>query len=185
MNVQQECSQQNCRSVRVTLLAPLIVMALAATAIPVELRRFDLAALSFQLNTLDVVVNLVVYVPIGVALAGLGFWRAVILATLLSLFAELSQFFMVHRFPSPIDLALNVAGAIIGLWVSRRWRIDRLDISANARTALLSALAALAIIGLKAWSDWGRLSVNCRGATLPGSLEAAWTFDETVDAIVP
>jgi Concanavalin A-like lectin/glucanases superfamily/VanZ like family len=184
MSFPQDRFEQRHKSDRVRLLAPFIVMVLAATAIPVELRRFDFAALSLQLNSLDVVANLAFYVPVGMALKRLGFWRAVILATLLSLFAELSQFFMAHRFPSPIDLALNVAGAVIGLLVSWIWRIHALEIRVNVWTALLSLLAALTIIGLKAWSDWERLSVSCRGAVLPGSLESNWTFDDAVGGIV-
>src|SRR5271157_3829074 len=177
MSLPQDRSQQKHDSDRVRLLAPVIVLVLGATAIPVELRRFDLATLSLGCSARDLVVNLVLYVPVGVVLTRLGFWRAVTIATLLSLFAETCQFFMMHRYPSPIDLALNVAGAMTGLLISWRWRIHVAAIRVNVRTAWLSvvaALAVLAIFGLKALSDWKVLSVNRRGATLPGSLEAHW-----------
>jgi hypothetical protein len=54
----------------------------------------------------------------------------------------------------------------------------------NVRTAWLSVLATLAILGFKARSDWEMHSVNCRGATLPGSLEAHWTFDDMAAGVL-
>ena len=196
MSLPQDRSQQKHDSDRVRLLVPVIVLVLGATAIPVELRRFHFATLALGWNPLDLVENLILYVPVGVVLTRLGFWRAVMIATLLSLFAETCQLFMMHRYPSPSDLALNVAGAMTGLLISWRWRIHVPAIRVNVRTAWLSLLAALtvlaalgplaarAILALKERSDWEKLSVNCRGATLPGSLEAHWTFDEMVAGVI-
>jgi VanZ like family len=195
MSLPQESSQQKNDSDRVRLLMPVIALVLGATAIPVELRRFDFATLTLNCNARDMVQNLILYVPVGVVLTRLGFWRAVGIATLLSLFAETCQIFMMHRYPSPIDLALNVDGAMTGLLISWQWRIHVPAIRVNVWTAWLSLLAALtvlaamtplaarAILALKEQSDWEKLSVNCRGATLPGSLEAHWTFDEMVAGV--
>ncbi len=118
------------------LLKPVIVLVLATTAIPVELRPFDVATISLDCSARDMVENLILYVPVGVVLSRLWFWRGVIIAILLSLFAETCQFFEMHRYPSPIDLVLNVAGAIIGLLVSWRWRIHVPKIRVTARTVL-------------------------------------------------
>ena len=100
MSLPQDRSQQKHDSDRVRLLVPVIVLVLGATAIPVELRRFDFATLALGCNAMDLVENLILYVPVGVVLTRLGFWRAVMIATLLSLFAETCQLFMMHRFPS-------------------------------------------------------------------------------------
>ncbi len=143
MSLPQDRLRQKHDSDRVRLLVPVIVLVLGATAIPVELRRFDFATLSLGWDALDLVENLILYVPVGVVLTRLGFWRAVMIATLLSLFAETCQLFMMHRFPSPFDLAMNVAGAMTGLLISRRWRIHAPAIRVNVRTAWLSVLAAL------------------------------------------
>jgi Concanavalin A-like lectin/glucanases superfamily/VanZ like family len=185
MSLTQDRSQQKHDSDRVRLLVSIIVLVLGTTAFPVELRRFDFATLSLVCIALDMMANLILYVPVGVVLTRLGFWRGVMIATLLSLFAETCQFFMMHRHPSPIDLALNVAGAMTGLLITWRWRVHVPSIRVNVPTAWLSVLAVLAILGLKARSDWEELFVfvNCRGATLPGSLEAHWTFDETVAGV--
>jgi hypothetical protein len=190
MSLPQDRSRDQHDGDRVGLLAPLIVLVLGATAIPVELRRFDFASLSWDCNARDLVANVTLYVPVGMVLTGLGLWRAVMIAALISLFAESCQFFIAHRYPSPIDLTLNVAGAITGLLIGRRWRIQAPTIRASVRTAWLSllmavpVLAALLIRWLHAPPDWRSLSVNCRGATVPGSLEAYWTFDEAVGGVV-
>ncbi len=184
MSSPQDRSRERHVSDGVSLFVPVIVLILGTTAIPVELRRFDFGTLSLHCGPRDVAVNLLLYVPVGVVLARRGFWRTAMIATLLSLSAEICQFFMMHRFPSPIDLTLNLAGAIIGFLISWRWRFDVPAIRVNVRTAWLSALAVLAILGSTAMSEWGKLFSNCRGAILPGSLEAHWTFDEMARGIV-
>ena len=189
LSVPQERSRQTRDSDSVKLLVPVIVLVLGATVIPVELRRFDLARLSLGCNFRDLVVNVILFVPVGMVLSGLGFRRAVALATLLSLFAESCQFFMMYRVPSPFDLATNVAGAATGLLVSWRWRIHVPAIRLNVRTAWLSVIAALLVlavlaqVGLNSWPFWKDLPVNTRGASLPGSVEADWSFDEVAGGV--
>jgi hypothetical protein len=189
----QEHSQQKRGGDRVRLLPPVIVLVLGATAIPVELRGFDFPTLSLGYNPRDLVANLVLYVPVGLVLTGLGFWRAVTVVTILSLCVEICQVFMMHRFPSPLDLAMNVAGAMTGLLISWRWRIHVTAIRVNVWIAWLSVLMALAVLAalavpvmrrLKSRWDWEGLPVNCRGATLPGSMEAHWTFDEMKASVI-
>ncbi len=72
----------------------------------------------------DVLANLVGYMPLGCLLAlglrrsGWGAWSwpmAVVLPSLLSLTLELLQNFLPMRVPSNLDLALNVAGASLGV----------------------------------------------------------------------
>jgi hypothetical protein len=192
----QDPSQQDDASDHVRLLAPVIVLVLGFTAIPVELRRFDPATLTLGLNTADLVRNVILYVPVGVVLTRLGLWRGVTIAALLSLFAESCQVFMMHRVPSPFDLAMNVVGAMIGLLVGSRCRVQLPSVRVNAWTGWLSLLAALtvlaalaplaarAVVAIKARMERDNLSVNCRGATLPGSIEAHWTFDEIANGAI-
>ncbi len=190
MSLPQDRTQEKHDGDRVRLLVPVIVLVLGYTAIPVELRPFDFETLSLDCNARDLVVNLILYLPVGMVLTGLGFWLAVIIATLLSLFAETCQFFMMHRYPSPIDLALNVAGTMIGLIIRSRWRIPVPTMKVNVLTAWLSLLVAVSLLtaltvrGLRARPVWPGLSVNSRGSTLPGSLEAHWTFDEMVAGVI-
>ncbi len=96
------------------LRLPLILMVIAATAIPVELRPCAQWALSLDLSPSDVVANLIGYLPVGLVLAGLGRWRAALGGALLSALCEAGQLVMLQRSPSPIDLAMNTLGAGLG-----------------------------------------------------------------------
>ncbi len=186
------------------LQVPVIVLVLAFTAIPVELAplsRGSLAsALHMRLEGADIVANIAGYVPVGMVLASRGAWPAVGVAAAVSLFAEASQVFSKGRSPSLIDVATNVIGAAIGLVVSARWAgwtIKASRTGMSRRGARLAAAMALAYASLAAWVTprsaqeavarllaapgvaW--LSVNARGATDPGRLEAQWTFDTSQD----
>ena len=93
---------------RISLRAPVITVVLAATAIPIELRPLGRAALSYQIwasdvvgFVSDVVMNVGAYVLVGIVLAGLGQWWAVLVATSMATFAESAQFVMMHRDPRP------------------------------------------------------------------------------------
>src|SRR6266566_1411790 len=169
---------------RISLRAPVITMVLAATVIPVELRPLGRAALSFDIRAADVValvsdvvVNLAGYVPVGIVLAGLGQWRAVLVATSMATFAESAQFVMMHRDPSAIDLASDVIGATLGAVASTRWRIPSTDLRFTRWSAPIAAtLAVLLVLGVWATSGY---APNARGAASPGTLEAHWKLDES------
>ena len=88
----------------ITLKWPVIVLVLAATAIPIELRPRGIAPLGFSVAVDDVLENIAGFLPVGIVLAELGFLRAVGAASLLSTFAETGQLMMVYRDPSAIDV---------------------------------------------------------------------------------
>jgi len=104
----------NRRANGIRLRAPVILIVLAATAIPVELRPVSHVTVDFGVYASDVVGNIVGYVPLGIVLGELGLLRAVITAAVMSAFAEFSQLAMMHRVCSAIDLASNVIGAFLG-----------------------------------------------------------------------
>src|SRR5207247_178739 len=85
------------------LRTPVIALVLAATVIPVELRPLGRATLGFSMEAYDVAENIAAFVVVGIVLGEMGFLKAVIVGALISIFAEASQFFMVHRDPSVID----------------------------------------------------------------------------------
>jgi hypothetical protein len=170
-------SNSNRQADGIGLRAPIIVMVLAATAIPVELRPLGHPTLDFGIYASDVVANIVGYVPVGIVLGELGLLRAVIIAAMMSAFAESSQLVMVHRVCSAIDLASNVIGAFLGAVVSARWRIRSPSFRINRWKSLVAAMAAFALI-LFVWAAVGP-NYSARGATSPGTLEAYWRLDET------
>ncbi|AOT02292.1 VanZ family protein [Arthrobacter sp. U41] len=66
--------------------------------------------------------NVALFVPLGVVAAlafpGKPWWRIGALGLLVSGFMELGQLLFLHnRFPSPLDLATNTAGCILGAFL--------------------------------------------------------------------
>lgn len=161
----------------IALRVPVIVLVLAATAVPVELQWPSHPTLDFSIEAYDILENIAGFVPVGIVLGELGLLRAVIAAALISTFAETSQFVMVHRDPSVIDIAANIAGALLGAVVSAHWKIRSPDFRINKWSALAAAMLALAL-GLGVWATSGD-ALSARGATSPGTLEAYWKFDES------
>src|SRR5262245_54117047 len=168
--------------VSIRLLAPVLTLVLAATAIPIELRRPDFSLLNFGVFPVDVAVNIAGYVPVGLVLAELGAFWAILLAALVAIGAEAAQFAMVHRDPSVIDVFANVAGAVLGVLVSRRWRIRSPHLTLDRSTAAVAAVGAVTLIfGVWMTSDY---MPSPRGDKTPGTLEAHWTFDESHGRLV-
>jgi len=186
------------------LRLPVIVLVVAFTAIPMELRPLTreglAAALEMNLGVADmsdIVANIIGYVPVGIVLASRGAWPTVGVATAVSLSAEVGQLFSKGRSSSLIDVATNLIGALIGLVISGRWkarlRNETPRIGIDRRTASVAGAVALAYVGLGAGvtprdaeeavsiflvaprAAW--LPANTRGDTTPGQLEAHWTFD--------
>src|SRR5215468_3877312 len=100
---------------RITLTMPVLCLVLAATALPIEFRPLGEAQMSFAVDdVLDIVANIIGYLPVGLVLGAWGWLRAVIIAGVLSTVAETSQLVMMHRDPSWTDIMANLAGAALG-----------------------------------------------------------------------
>ena len=161
---------------RIALAVPIIWMVLAATAIPIELRPLGRAPLDWGIGISDFVENILGFVPVGMVLAELGLLRVVLLATAMSVFAETSQLWMMHRTSQPADVAANVIGGVLGALFCVRYGIRLPALPINRITSLVAA--ALAILLAVGTSITSGDSFNTRGATAPGTLEAEWRFDE-------
>ncbi len=77
---------------------------------------------------LDVVVNIVLYLPFGYQLVRASasrarVWHAVALAGALSLTVEWSQLYSHSRFPSLQDVVCNILGSWIGAWWATRRQV--------------------------------------------------------------
>jgi VanZ family protein len=185
------------------LRVPVVALILAFTAIPTELRRVDLDTLAefvhFGVDVPDIIANILGFVPLGMVLVDGTRSRAIGLAAALSLFVEIMQLFSAGRSPSLIDVMTNTLGAAIGFAICRRWHIDLARVTVGIRAALAAGVLALGTYGIVAAQitperveksiklaianpPWR--TVNDRGATTPGRLEAYWTFDGTSPANV-
>ena len=155
------------------LRAPVIVLILAGTAVPVELRSPIAFGHAFQL--VDFLQNIAGYVPLGFVLGGMPAARALLLATAISLFAESSQSIMLLRDPSIVDVIANVTGSTAGVAIASIWRPEHF-VPLRRWTAVTAALLAIMLIAAEARRTV--LFLNPRGATATGVLEAHWSFDE-------
>lgn len=171
------------RGPRMTLRIPLILIVLAATAVPANFRAFEPAVVDFTPDTSDILRNVAGYVPLGIVLAALGA-RAVVTAALLSTLAETVQLFTTGRYPSLIDIASNVGGAALGVLVARRWDIQVPSIRISRKTGAIALSFALALVAAAAIAVSNGIT-NSRGVSSPGALEAHWPFDTSVAGTTP
>jgi hypothetical protein len=149
-------------------------MVLAATAVPVEFH--SPGTLGFSIQPGDVVANVAGYVPVGIALAGIAPMRAMLMAAAMTGFAESSQFFMMHRDPSAVDVVANLIGASLGIAIAARWNIRAPGFRLTRWRAMAAVvLAAMLAVGVSVSAG---APLSRQGATAEGELEAHWTFDE-------
>ena len=135
---------RQCHSLMLLPLAILLI--LIATGVPAQVR---LAVWEHGLfDASDFFANVLLYLPLGVAL-----WRRSLLAVLLASTAlstamELLQVWSFGRFPSVFDLVANVAGSGLGVAVAR-FRVRRKTEAKPHRIALtlLTAFIAFGIAG--------------------------------------
>jgi Concanavalin A-like lectin/glucanases superfamily/VanZ like family len=188
--------------VRQLMLAlPCIVIILACTAVPMELRPSAEAFaefIDFRLDGPDILENMIGYLPLGAVLHTRGAWTGIGFALALSLFAETTQVFSKGRSPSFVDVAANVIGAAISLAVFTRWKVVPAKIALGRRPAFIAATVAATYVALGAPVSTGAIektftmiaaapswiAANERISTDPGKLEAHWTFDSIANDVV-
>jgi hypothetical protein len=156
-------------------------MVIAALAVPIEIRSPAGTTLTVGFAVSDAVPNIAGFVPVGIVLAPWGALLALIASAALSVGAEAWQFLMAHRQPGVIDVLCNLTGAACGFLISRRWGYGRQNLAMGTARAIV-AIAAAGLIFTDMCLSRGA-SLNTRGHTLPGALEAAWTFDDSEDAV--
>jgi len=184
-----------------SLQIPLVMLLLAFTAIPTDLRIPDAWVLrrstALDFDGADALVNTVGYMPLGVVLAARGAVRAIGTGAAVSAVAEGLQMFSAGRSPSIVDLATNIAGTALGFALCRLMRVRIAEIRIGRRIGGLAIAIALAYVGFG-----GRVTpsdvedvvatfvmappwvpVNDRGSLSTGKLEAQWTFDAIDNAI--
>jgi glycopeptide antibiotics resistance protein len=115
--------------------------------------------LSFEWRTFDVVMNVIMFVPIGFihllarrSNSGSGWLPAVTFGGLLSVAIECTQFFAPGRFPSVVDVVTNTAGAGLGALLAAI-AFDRTD-GAKAVRAFAVELPLMGIVYLLLPLTW-------------------------------
>ncbi len=162
----------------INLRFPVLTLVVAAIAVPIEWRPLGHATPSFGMDpVLHIAENVAGFVPVGLVLGELGFLRACVLGSLISLVSEAGQLFMAYRDPSMSDFLANTAGTVVGAFISTHWSLLRTPaLKPGKWKAAIAAAMAVAIIYEVGASSGDPL--NFRGVTSPGVLEADWKFDE-------
>ncbi len=173
---------------RLRLLAPAIGLIVAATMIPAGLRHPSLSYIQDIYNRNDFVNNLILYMPLGIALGGRSLIRAFLWGLCLSTCAEVLQLGFVDRIPSFLDIASNTCGAVIGYLIARllllaghdpRWlRLNRPITAAAIPVALLGTLMLLHHRPTSDFSNWNPAFHLAVGNELTGDRPWSGTISE-------
>ena len=135
---------------RLRLLPLAIAAIIVTTAIPAELCSPNRWETQFDVG--DIVINLLLYAPLGVALRRRPWWQVLVGAALLSGAIEQWQVWCCQRHPSLWDVAANAAGALVAALAVRRWRRGvpqgtGIPLCGNELAAAVGLLAALLVFG--------------------------------------
>ena len=107
---------------RLRLLLPSIALIVIGTMVPTGLRPPSLAYINNLFTAADFVNNLVLYMPLGIALSDSSLVRAFLVGLTLSTSAEVLQLSYVGRIPSFVDIASSTCGAVVGYLAAMFWR---------------------------------------------------------------
>lgn len=103
---------------RLKLLPLAVALIGITTMVPVGLRRPSLSYVDLGFGFSDAALNILLYLPFGVAIGGSSLTRCFLSSFAISAFAETLQFGYTHRDPSPSDVVCNVCGALLGYLVA-------------------------------------------------------------------
>ena len=138
-------------SPRLRTLPLALGLILVTTAMPVDLRAPT--GWDGVIEPLDLALNLLLYVPLGLALWRWPRARLLLVAAALSTAIEVSQVWNSDRHPSPGDVATNAAGAVLAAaWVRRRRRVapylDPASLAVGRRGLVAATAALLGVVAL-------------------------------------
>jgi VanZ family protein len=106
---------------RLRLLVPSIALIVVTTMIPVALRHPSLRYIESSFQGPDFLNNILLYMPLGIALSGSSLLRTFLFGLCLSTAAETLQLGYVDRIPSFADITSNTCGALVGYLVALVW----------------------------------------------------------------
>jgi concanavalin A-like lectin/glucanase superfamily protein/VanZ like protein len=135
--------------IRLRLIGPAMLLIVAGTMIPAGLRHPSLSYINNAFNLDDVINNMVLYLPLGIALGGSSLLRAFLVGLSLSTGAEILQLGFVDRIPSFADIASNTGGAVAGYLAAKvlfRHRI-RQPLTLKLNRAFTAAAIFIALLG--------------------------------------
>lgn len=104
---------------KLRLLLPSLAVIVIATMVPAGLRHPSLHSISYSFDPSDFANNILLYVPLGIALGGASLLRATFCGFAMATLAECLQMWYVDRIPSPLDILSNTLGAAAGYLLAK------------------------------------------------------------------
>ncbi|MDR4459426.1 MAG: VanZ family protein [Nitrospirales bacterium] len=102
----------------ISLLPIAVALIIGATAIPVDFRYPSIDFVSWRPNFMDVLNNLLLYMPMGVALQRKRLPFTIVTIAILTCLVEIIQLIYPNRHPSLIDMTANIFGGIAGWYLA-------------------------------------------------------------------
>lgn len=181
---------------RVRLLPVALSAIVLGTAMPVELRSEPF--LFWTPNAVDFLVNVLLFLPVGVALLRRNFAAVFLTAGVLSAAVETLQLWHFERYASPFDVVANAMGAGLGWLLAkvllRKSLAPSMALAIDRRVALVAALTAVALllawnllrvpVDLSTWDDSFELLVRdeaTRDRPWQGEIVSVILSTETID----
>jgi len=135
-------------------LAYVVATTLVITMAPFRFSSHSLHGLSMEWTTFDLVMNGVMFVPLGFLYrvtrprgATNAWWIAIVLGAMLSTSIEAAQLFSATRYSSLLDVLTNTSGAAVGSLLFTRLS-HRLRVGASAVSALALELPLIGVVYL-------------------------------------
>ena len=185
-----------------TSLLPLSVLfIIVSTSLPLELQEPSSHYISWDINLLDVIINVIIYLPIGIALSGWKRIHVIIFAGFLSCLSKTSQLISIDRYAGIVDVFFNVLGAMLGSFAPNIktvfFRLDKGVLAISSKSLIaISSLCAVTVIamflippkGVSDFSNWDphyQIAVAdelTRDRPWSGRLLAWAIFDQALDS---
>lgn len=180
-----------------------LFLIVVATVIPAEFRTVAMEVLSLSVDPRDFVFNILLFIPLGAALAGRRWYVVIAASGLLSLSVEVLQIAQASRHAGLADIFANVTGGFLGS-LCQNVRIGSFQIESGCVSMNRSAFCVVALIvaillflgiavpgGLHDFSNWDptyRLAIGdeiTRDRSWDGTLMAWAVYDRAIqgDAI--
>jgi hypothetical protein len=149
---------------------PLVLTAICAgTALSVYVSSPFLDVLLWRTGKSDVLINLLLYIPLGAAMARHGVLKCGLAGAVVSITIEMIQLFYPDRYTAVSDVVSNTLGAMLGCIAINalgfRWRrfLDRFELSRPVGALLLTM--GVLFIGVVSWprmpSDFRNWDTEC------------------------
>ena len=138
---------------RIDLFRVTLLVIVFLTGVPAFLRPLGQRAIYWGYQPIDIIVNVLLYLPLGFFQYRSTSLTVAARAALLSTSIEAIQLISAYRFPGPADIVSNTLGALLGHFIARRFRLDLQVVRAKRfETTLSLILATVCLILGQRWA---------------------------------